>query len=130
MKVHFSYIIDGYVATSSVDTYFYSFLPNVQTEVTDLRTGRPVTDIPPLEQSVRVTGMSDLPSDKVAAIISEYLKGDRRSRIVLEGPDKRIEYTGPDLKASPAQIEESIRSLITDRNDSLTVMSYHSGGEV
>jgi hypothetical protein len=127
MKVHFSYIIDGYVATANVDTYFYSFLPNVQTEVTDLRTGHRVTDIPPVEQSVRVTGMSDVPTETVAAIISEYLRGDRRSRVVLEGSDKRIEYTGPNLKTSPAQIEESIHSLLTDGNNSLTVMSYHLG---
>lgn len=124
-KLRFAYVVQGQVAAGNVDTYFYSYLPNVQTEVTDLHTGRRATEIPSLDQAVSVTGSSIASGATLAAIIRYYLQG-RKSRIVIEGTNKHFEYQGPDLKTDTAEIEAVIYTLMEDSGeDSLIIMSYH-----
>jgi NADPH-dependent 2,4-dienoyl-CoA reductase/sulfur reductase-like enzyme len=124
-KIGFTYIVEGPVARGNVDTYFYSYLPDLQTEVIDLHTGSPVTDIPPAEQSIRVTGSSTVSYATLAAIIQDYLR-DRKSKIVIEGKKKRVEYQGPKLKTKAEEIEAMIYSLRKDSaENNLTIMAYH-----
>jgi hypothetical protein len=123
-KLHFTYIVEGPVAVGNVDTYFYSHISIVQTEVIDLYTGRPVTSIPPTEQSIRVTGSSIVPCATLAAIIKNYLL-NRKSRIVIEGTGKQVEYKGPKLKTKIEEIEKMIYSLTRDSGENgLLIMAY------
>lgn len=124
-KLRFVYIVEGCVAARDVDTYFYSCLPKVETEVTDLHTGRRVTDIPRLDQSISVTGRSTLLGATLAAVIKDYLQ-ERKSRIVIEGTNKHFEYEGPNLQTDTSEIEAVIYNLTKDSGtDSLIIMSYH-----
>jgi hypothetical protein len=124
-KLHFTYIVEGPGAVGNVDTYFYSHIPVVQTEVIDLYTGRPVTGIPPTEQSISVTGSSIVPCATLAAIIKNHLQ-NRKSRIVIEGTDKQVEYKGPKLKTKIEEIEKMIYSLTRGSGENgLLIMAYH-----
>lgn len=112
VHLRFVYIIEGSVAAGGIDTYFYSHLPNVETEVTDTITGRPVTDIPPIEQTIKVTGSTTASSATVARIIRDYLQSrERKIKIAIEGTDKHVVYKGPNLKADTTEIEEKIDKL-------------------
>jgi hypothetical protein len=124
-KLHFTYIVEGPVAVGNVDSYFYSHIPIVQTEVIDLYTGRPVTDIPPTEQSISVTGSSIVSCPRLAAIIKNYLQ-NRKSRILIEGKDTQVEYKGPKLKTKIDEIEKKIYRLTRDSGeDGLLIMAYN-----
>ena len=125
VKLRFIYIVEGQVAAEDVDTYFYACLPNVETEVADLHTGHRVTDIPSLDQSVRITGSSIASCATLAAIISDYLQ-HRKSRIVICGTNKQVQYDGPSLQTDNAEIAVVINSLTEDcGEDGLTIMSLH-----
>ena len=124
-KLHFTYIVEGPVAVGNVDTYFYWHIPVVQTEVLDLYSGRPVTGIPSAEQAISVTGSSLVPCATLAAIVKDYLQ-NRKSRIVIEGTDKQVEYKGPKLKTKIEEIENMIYSLTRDSGENgLIIMAYH-----
>ena len=124
-KLHFTYIVEGPVAVGNVDTYFYWHIPIVQTEVLDLYSGRTVTDIPSAEQAISVTGSSLVPCATLAAIVKDYLQ-NRKSRIVIEGTDKQVEYKGPKLKTKIEEIENMIYRLTRDScENGLIIMAYH-----
>ena len=123
-KLHFTYVVEGPVAVGNVDTYFYSNISVVQTEVIDLHIGRPITSIPPTEQSIRVTGSSIVSCATLAGIIKKYLQ-NRKSRIVIEGTDQQVEYKGPELKTKIEEIEKMIYSLTRDSGENgLLIMAY------
>lgn len=125
IKLRFVYVVEGHVAAENVDTYFYTYLPNVETELTDLHTGHRVTDIPPLDQTISVKGTSVASCTTLAAIIRDYLQ-HRKSRIVIYGPHEYREYEGPTLKTDTAEIAAVIFSLTEDSGeDGLTIMSFH-----
>jgi len=125
IKLRFIYVVEGQVAAEDVDTYFYTYLPDVETEVADLHTGHRVTDIPSLHQSIRITGSSITSSATLAAIIRDYLQ-HRKSKIVICGSNKQVQYEGPSLQTDNAEIAVVINSLTDDcGEDGLTIMSFH-----
>jgi hypothetical protein len=116
-KIHllFTYIIEGHVAAGNIDTYFYSHLPNVETQVVDMNTGRPVTDIPPIEQTITVTGSTFVSPATIAVIIRDYLQSrSRKIKLSVVGTNKHIEYEGPNLMADAAEIEATINRLASE----------------
>ena len=82
VKLCFIYIVEGHVAAENVDTHFYTYLPNVETEVADLHTGHRVS---------MASGAT------LAAIIRDYLQ-HRKSKIVIYGTNKHVQYDGPSLQ--------------------------------
>ena len=125
VKLRFIYIVEEHVAAEDVDTYFYTYLPNVETEVADLHTGHRITDIPSLGQSIRISGSSIASCATLAAIIRNYLQ-HRKSRIVIYGTNKHVQYEGPSLQTDNAEIAVVLNSLMEDcGDDGLTIMSFH-----
>lgn len=115
IQLSFTYIIEGHVAAGNIDTYFHSQLPNVEAQVIDTHTGRPVTDIPPVEQAVRVMGSTSVSSATLAGIIREYLQSrGHKIKISIAGTNKHIVYEGPNLQADAAEIEAMIDRLVDE----------------
>jgi len=124
ITISFAYVIDGSVAFGNVDTYFYSHLPHVETEVLNRRTGSAIADICLLEQVI-VRGNSTLSCTALAAIIKGYLNSrNRRTAITIEGGSKRVEYEGPTLEIDSKDIESAICAL-TDHTDCISIDAHY-----
>jgi len=126
VNLRFVYVIEGLVASGNVDTYFYSHLPRVETEVLDKLTQEPVTDIPPPEQAVTVRGSSAVSCSMLAEIINDYLRSrSRKTTITIEGPKKSVVYEGPGLQASKKDIEVTIGELTKDLDGDCLIIEAH-----
>lgn len=124
IHLRFVYVIEGAVASGNIDTYFYSHFPHVETQVIDKNTGRPVTDIPPVEQAVKVAGSTTVSSALAAGIIRDYLQSrERKITIAIEGIDKQVKYEGPNLKAGVTEIEEMIDKLNSEARGGYLVIT-------